>query len=128
MHRMPLPNLAQTVPHQKLVIRRREQRRRNIDQDRDPAVMHIAERFPAKEDGRHDPRAQVAGQVGGDGDVGEAPDHGGVGEADGEGSAGRGDERVRGVEAGPDDEADVRVDEEFGQEEVAEVSEEIGSV
>ena len=122
MHRMPLPNLTQTVPHQELVIPRREQRRRHIDQDGDPAVVHVGEGFAAEEDGGHDPRAQVSGQVGGDGDVGEAPDHGGVGEADGEGGAGGGDEGVGGVEAGPDYDADVGVDEELGQEEVAEVS------
>ena len=121
MHRMPLPNLTQAIPHQKLIIRRREQRRRHIDQDGNPAIIHIAKRFAAKEDGRHDPRPEVSGQVGGDGDVGEAPNHGGVREADGEGGAGGGDEGVRGVEAGPDDDADVGVDEEFGQEEVAEV-------
>ncbi len=126
MHRMPLPNLAQTIPHQKLIIPRREQRRRHIDQDRDPAIIHIAKRLAAEENRRHDPRAQVTGEVGGDGDVGEAPDHGGVGEADGKGGAGGGDEGVRGVEAGPDDDADVGVDEEFRQEEVAEVSGEGG--
>ena len=122
MHRMALANLAQTVPHQKLVIRRREQRRGHVDQDRDPAVLHVAEGFAAEEDRRHDPRAEVAGQVRGDGDVGEAPYHGGVGEPDGEGRAGGGDEGVRRVETGPDDDPDVGVDEEFGQEEVAEVS------
>ena len=122
MHRMSLANLTQTIPHQKLIVPRREQRRRHIDQDRNPAVIHIGERFAAEEDGRHDPRAKVAGHVGGDGDVGEAPDHGGVCEPDCKGGAGGGDERVRRVEAGPDDDADVRVDEEFGEKEVAQVS------
>ena len=122
MHRMPLPNLTQTIPHQQLIIPRREQRRRHINHDRDPAIIHIGERFAAEEDGRHDPRAQITGEVGGDGDVGEAPDHGGVGEADGKGGAGGGNEGVRRVEAGPDYDADVRVDEEFGEEEVAQVS------
>ena len=119
MHRMPLPNLTQTIPHQQLIVSRREQRRRDVDQNRDPAIIHIGERFAAEEDGRHDPRAQVTGQIGRDGDVGEAPDHGGVGKADCKGGAGGGDEGVRGVEAGPDYDADVGVDEEFGEEEVA---------
>ena len=119
MHRMPLANLTQTIPHQQLIIPRREQRRGHIDQDGDPAVIHIAEGLAAEEDGGDDPRAQITGEVGGDGDVGEAPDHGAVGEADGEGGAGGGDEGVRRVEAGPDDDTDVGVDEEFGEEEVA---------
>ena len=122
MHRMPLPNLTQAIPHQQLIVPRREERRRHVDQNRDPAVIHIGEGFAAEEDGRHDPRAKVTGHVGGDGDVGEAPDHGGVGEADCKGGAGGGDERVRGVEAGPDHDADVGIDEEFGEEEVAQVS------
>ena len=118
MDRMSLPNLTQTIPHQHLIVPRREQRRRHIDQDRDPAIIHIGERFAAEEDGRHDPRAKVTGQVGGDGDVGEAPDHSAVCEADGKGGAGGGDEGVRGIEAGPDYDANVRVDEELGEEEV----------
>lgn len=122
MHRVALADLAQAIPHQELVVARREERRGHVDQDGDPAVVHVAEGLAAEEDGGHDARAQVAGEVGGDGDVGEAPDHGGVREADGERGAGRGDERVRRVETGPDDDADVGVDEEFGQEEVAEVS------
>ena len=122
MHRMPLANLTQTIPHQELVIARREQCRRHVDQDRDPAVVHVAESFAAEEDGRHDSRAEVTGEVSGDGDVGEAPDHGGVREADGEGGGGGGDEGIRGVETGPDYDADVRVYEELGEEEIAEVS------
>lgn len=122
MHRMPLANLTQAVPHQKLIIPRREQRRRHIDQDCDPAVIHIAERLAAEEDGRHDSRSEITGHVRGDGDVGEAPDHGSVCETDGEGSAGGRDEGIGRVETGPDYDADVGVDEEFGQEEVAEVS------
>ena len=113
MHRVPLPNLTQTIPHQHLIIPRREQRRRHVDQNRNPAIIHIAKRFAAEEDGRHDPRTQVSSEVGGNGDVGEAPDHGSVREADGEGSAGGGDEGVGGVETGPDDDTDVGVDEEL---------------
>ena len=119
---MSLPNLTQTIPHQKLIIPRREQRRRHIDQDSNPAVIHIAERLPAKEYSRHDPRSQITGEICRDGDVGEAPDHGGVCETDGKGSAGGRDEGVGGVETCPDYDADVGVDEEFGQEEEAEVS------
>lgn len=119
MHRMALPNLTQTIPHQKLIVPRREQRRGHINQDRDPGVIHIGESLAAEEDGGHDPRSEVSGEVGGYGDVGEAPDHGSVCEADGEGSAGGGDEGVRGVETGPDYDADVGVDEEFDHEEVA---------
>lgn len=122
MHRMPLPNRTQTVPHQKLIIPRREHRRGYIHQYRNPAVVQIREAFTAEEDGRDDPRTEISGQVRADGDVGETPDHGAVGEADGEGGGGGGDERVGGVEVGPDDDADEGVDEEFGEEEVAEIA------
>ena len=122
MHSMPLPNLTQTIPHQKLIIPRREQRRRHIDQNRYPAVIHIAKSFTAKEDSRHDSRSEVTSEVCGDGDVREAPDHGSVCETDSEGSASGRDEGVRGVQASPDDDANVGVNEEFGQEEVAEIS------
>ena len=119
MHSMPLPNLTQTIPHQKLIIARCEQRRWHVHQNRNPAVIHVCETFLAEENGGDDTSAQVTSQVGGDGNVGEAPDHGAVGKADGEGSAGGGDEGIGGVETGPDYDADVGVDEEFGEEEVA---------
>ena len=122
MHSMPLPNLTQTIPHQKLIIPRREQRRGHIDQNCNPAVVHIAECFAAEENSCHDPRSKVTSEVCRDGDIGKSPDHGGVCEADGERGTGRRDEWVRGVQAGPDYDADVGVDEEFGQEEVSEVS------
>ena len=122
MHRMALSNLTQTIPHQKLVIPRREYRCRYIDQDGDPAVVHVAECFAAEEDGGHDSRSKVTSEVRRDGDVGEAPDHGSVCETDGEGSAGGRDKGVRRIETGPNYNADIGIDEEFGQEEVAEVS------
>ena len=119
MHRMPLPNLTQAVPHQKLIVPRCEQGRRYVHQDRNPAVVHVRETFAAEENGGDDTSAQVTSQIGGDGDVGEAPDHGAVGETDGEGGSGGGNEGVGGIETGPDDDADVGIDEEFGEEEVA---------
>lgn len=122
MHRMPLSNLAQTIPHQEFIVPRRKQRRRHVDQDCNPAVVHIAERFAAEEYSSHDPRSKVTGEVCRDGDVGKAPNHGAIRKADREGSAGGRDEGVRRIETGPDYDADVGVDEEFGQEEVAEVS------
>lgn len=122
MHRMPLPNRTQTIPHQKLIIPRRENRRRNIHQNRNPTIAQVAEGFATEEDGSDDTGAEVTGEVGADGDVGKAPDHGAVGETDSEGGADGGDERVGGVEVGPDDDADEGVDEEFGEEEVAEIA------
>lgn len=119
MHRMPLPNLTQTIPHQKLIVRRREQRRRHIHQYRYPTVIQIRKGFAAEKYGGDNAGAEVTGQVGGDGDVGEAPDHAAVGEADGVRGAGGGDEGIGWVEAGPDDDADEGVDEEFGEEEIA---------
>ena len=114
MQRMPPRNVTQTIPHQKLIIRRRKQRRRHIHQYRNPAIIQITKRLSAKENRGYDSRAQVTSQVRGDGNVGETPDHGCVGEADGEGGGGGGYEGVGGVEAGPDYDADVGVDEEFG--------------
>lgn len=122
MHRMPLGDLPQTISHQKNIVTGREDGGGDIKQDGDPAVVEIGEGFAAEEYGGHDPDAEIAGEVGADGDVGEAPDHGCVGEADGEGGAGGGDEGVGGVEVRPDDEADEAVDEEFSEEEVAQVS------
>lgn len=122
MGSMPPRNLLQAIPHQKLIIRRREQRRRHINQDGNPAVIQITERFTTEEDGGHDSSTQVTSQVRGDGNVGESPDHGCVGETDGEGSGGGGYEGVGGVEARPDHDADVGVYEEFCEEEVAEVA------
>ena len=115
-------NLLQAIPHQKLIIRRREQRRRHVNQDGNPAVIQITKRFAAEEDSGHDSGTQVTSQVRGDGNVGETPDHGCVGETDGEGGGGGGYEGVGGVEARPDYDADVGVYEEFCEEEVAEVA------
>lgn len=111
---MALPNLTQTIPHQEFIIPRREQRRRHIDQNCNPAVVHVGERFAAEEDSRHDSCAKITGKVCRDGNVGEAPNHCSVRETDGEWSAGGRDEGIRGVEAGPDHDTDKRVDEEFG--------------
>ena len=122
MHRMPLRNLPQTISHQEFIVSGRENGGGDINQDGDPAVVEISEGFAAEEYGGHDAGAEIAGEVGADGDVGEAPDHGSVGEADGEGGAGGGDEGVGGVEVCPDDEADEAVDEELGEEKVAQVS------
>lgn len=86
MHRFPLPDPLQTVPHDHLVIPRRKNRCGHIDQDRNPAIVSEAEDLAtAEEDGGDDARAQVTRQVGADGDIGEAPDHGRVGKPYGEG-------------------------------------------
>ena len=83
--------------------------------------MIITKRLATVENGSDNPRAEVTREVGADGDVGESPDHDCVGEADGEGCAGGGDEGVGGVKDGPDHDADEGIDEEFDEEEVAEV-------
>ena len=114
MQRMALSNLAQTIPHQELIIPRSKQRSRNINQDSNPAIVKVRERFSAEENSRDNSSTQVPSQVGGDGDVGETPDHSCVCETDSKGSALCGDEWVGGVETGPDDDADVGVDKEFG--------------
>ena len=122
MHSMALPNLTQTIPHQKLVIPRREQRGRHIDENCNPAVIHIAESFAPEEDSCHDPCSKVTSEVCGDRNISESPDHRSVCKTNGEWSAGGRDEGVCGVKTGPDYDSDVGVDEEFGQEKVAKVS------
>ena len=114
MQRMALSNLTQTIPHQELIIPRSKQRSRNINQDSNPAVVKVRERFSAEENSRNNSSTQVPSQVGGDGDVGETPDHSCVCETDSKGSALCRDEWVGGVQTGPDDDADVGVDKEFG--------------
>lgn len=71
--RRALAQLLQRVAHEQLVVARREERGRHVDQDRDPAVVVVAEGAAAEENGRDAAAAQVARQVRRDGDVGEAP-------------------------------------------------------
>ena len=60
--------------------------------------MLICENVATEENGGHDTGAEITGQVGGDGDVGKAPDHVCVGQTDNERDAGGGDEGVRRIE------------------------------
>lgn len=113
MHRMPLPNNLQAIPHKELIVPRREQRRRHINQDGDPGVILVGEGLATEEYRGDDARAQVTGEIGGDGYAGEAPDHSGVGETYGEGDGDGGYEGVGGVQARPEYDADEGVDEEF---------------
>lgn len=120
MTSMAFPNLVQTIPHQKLIVPRRENRRGDINKNTDPGVAVVeGEGLAPEEDGGHYARAEVTGEVRGDGVDGEAPDHGRVGEADGEGDGDGGDERVGRVQARPDDDADEAVDEELLEEQEA---------
>ena len=112
-----LADLLQAVAHEELVVARSEDGGRDVDEDTDPRVGR--EGALAEEDGGDDAGAQVPGEIGGDGVAGEAPDHDGVGDADGEGDGDGGDEWIRRVEAGPDDDADEAVDEELLEEEEA---------
>lgn len=121
VHGMALPNATQAVPHQELIKCSGKQRSRYVDKYGDGTVVHVREGLAAIKDGGHDPRPQVAGHVGGDGDVGEPPHHDAVRQADGEGGGRGRDEGVRRVDARPDDYPDERIDEELGQEHVAHV-------
>lgn len=96
-------DLGERIPQEHLVDGRAKNCGGHVDQDRDPAVVPVREGLAAKEDGRHDPAAQVPGQVGRDGDGREAPDHDAVGQSDHGGGGSRGDEGVGGIKAGPDD-------------------------
>ena len=119
MHRMSLPNIHQTIPHQKLIIPRCENRSRYIHQNRNPAIIHKRESFPAEENGRNNTRAEITGKVGADTDVCETPDHVCVCKTDDEGSAGGGYKGICWVKTGPDNDANEGVDEEFDEEEIS---------
>lgn len=58
-----LPNQIQTIPHQELIVPRREQGSRHVDQDGDPRVVVVGEDFAAEEDGGDDAGAQVTGEI-----------------------------------------------------------------
>jgi hypothetical protein len=84
MHSMSMANLTQTIPHQELVVRRSEEGCGNVDQNCDPGIVLVRESFAPEENGGHHPCTEITREIGGNGDVGEAPDHIGVGEADDE--------------------------------------------
>ena len=113
---MALANLPQTISHQQLIVACREYRRRYVHQNTNPRIGRKGAR--AEEDGSYNARAEVTGEIGGDGVSCEAPDHNGVGDADGEWYGNGGDEGVCRVKARPDHDADEAVDEEFLEEEV----------
>ena len=72
----------------------------DIDEDSNGRIA--VEGVATVEDGSDDAGSQVTSHVGGDGYVGEAPNHVGVRDADYEGSGGRGYEGVGGVKDCPD--------------------------
>lgn len=84
MRRVACGDLLQRIPHQHLIVRSREDGGWDVDQNGDPGIVLIGENFSAEEDGGDDASAQVSGQVGRDGDTGEAPDHTRVGQTDDE--------------------------------------------
>lgn len=92
MPRMALANNQERIPHQELIVRRRKERRGHVDQDPDGRVVHVRKDVTAPKHGGDDARAQVAGEVRGNGYVGEAPDHVAVGKADEKGCGSGGDE------------------------------------
>ena len=113
---MALANLLQTISHQQLIVACREYRRLYVHQNTNPRIRRKGVR--AEEDGSYDARAEVTGEIGGDGVSCEAPDHDGVGNADGEGYRNGGDEGVCRVKARPNHDTDEAVDEEFLEEDV----------
>lgn len=118
--RMPTVYLLQAISHEELVVPRGEDGRRDIDEDADPRVPVVErEGLLAEEDGRDHSRAQVPCQVRRDGIPREPPDHGRVCDADREGDRHGADERVRRVQARPDDDADVAVHKPFLQKQVS---------
>lgn len=116
---VPTVYLLQAVPHEELVVARGEDGGGDVDEDADPGVAVVkGEGLLAEEDGGDHPRAQVPGQVRGDGVARETPDHGRVRDADRKGDRHGADERVGRVQARPDDDADVAVDEPLLHEQV----------
>lgn len=122
MDGMAFADLGKTVSHQEFVVSSGEQRSGNIDEDRNPRVIHVAEGFAAKENGCNDSGAQVTSEIGRDRDVGETPNHGTVCKTYGEGSRLRAHEGICRVQAGPDDDANIAVDEELNKEEIAKIA------
>lgn len=100
---MALRNDHERVSQQQLIVRRRQDGGWNVDEDRDGGVA--IEGVAAEEDGCDDASAEVTGQIGREGVVGEAPDHDGVYKTDDEWCSCGCDERVRGVKSCPDDDA-----------------------
>lgn len=98
-------NQLDRVTQEQLIEASREQCGRDVDQDTDPAIRFVGEGFAAVEDGCNESGAEVTSHVGGDGYVGETPDHDTVADADDDGDGGGGDEGVGWVDAGPDYEA-----------------------
>ena len=117
MLRMTLANLLQAISHQQLIVARREDRCRHVHQNTNPRIR--GKGVGAEEDGSYDTRAEVTGEIGGDGVSCEAPDHDRVGDADSKGYRDRGDEGVCRVKARPDHDTDEAVDEEFLEEDIA---------
>lgn len=65
--------LLKTVTHKELVPSGGKERRRDVDQDGDPAVVVVRKGFAAVEDCSYNTSSEISGKVGADGDVGETP-------------------------------------------------------
>lgn len=113
-------DLLQAVPHEELVVSGCEDGGGHVDQDGNPGItVEIREGLLTEEDGGHDTRTQIPGQVGGNGVASEAPDHNRVGDANSKWHRDGADKGVCRVQARPDDDADVAVDKEFLEEEIS---------
>lgn len=116
---MSLRNNSKAVAHAQLVHGRGKQRGGHIDKHANGRVRVVRESLASPENGGDHARTEIPREVRAEGQAAEAPDHASVGEADDEGQAGWLDEGVRGVEGGPDGEADEGVGEELGSKDVA---------
>lgn len=121
VHCVALVDVEQAVPHQHLIVTRRQERGGDVDEHGDGRVPHVGERLLSEKDCRNNTCPQVTSQVRADGNVGKAPYHGSVRETNDERGAGGADKGIRRVETRPDDDADEGVDKELGEEHVSQV-------
>ena len=94
-------NHRNRITQKQLIESSRKQCGGDVDQDTDPAVRFVGEGFATVEDGSYESGTEVSSHIGGDGYIGETPDHDTVAYADDDGDGGGGDEGVGWVDAGP---------------------------
>ena len=98
----PFVKQLNRITQEKLIKSSGEKRCRDVDQDTDPAVRFVGEGLAAVEDGCYESSTEVTSHVGGNSDVGEAPDHDPVAYTDDDGHGGGCYKGVGWIDAGPD--------------------------
>ena len=122
MYGMTFTDLTQAITHQEFVVTRSKKSCWDVDQDCDPAVIHVAEGLSSEEDSGDNSCTKVTRQIRRDGDICKSPYHSGIGKTDSEGCRLSRDERIGRVKRRPDDKTDVGIYEEFREEEISKIS------